>query len=328
MTQDVQPLTWSKRTNIEEHQQFFSKINEIIGNLAPTVDEAEQAIAQATQALTDANAAITTANAASAAADAAAQQAQTAANTVAGYNTRLIAVEDEAAGSTANIIDLQDRMGTAEGKITALQGVQGDYVKKAGAAQTVTSQIMVPTTATGLRDTQIANGTRIQNDLDAYAPMVRDTGNKTIAGNKTFADNVTMGANRVNITNAGKWKRMFTTPKRFGGIVRTWVFAYAGSTIQNVHAALLQMSVSGSGDVPTLTWLVKGSAVPADSVASTVYNGMLNIWVSKSCALSCIGYSTRAKLEGAQLTGVEEADEYDEPLSDDGFTVKYGTVVG
>lgn len=184
MTQEVQPLTWSKRTNIEEHQQFFSKINEIIGNLAPTVDEAEQAIAQATQAVTDANAAITTANAASAAADAAAQQAQTAADTVAGYNTRLIAVEDEAAGNTANITDLQGRMGTAEGKITALQGVQGDYVKKAGAAQTVTSQIMVPTTATGLRDTQIANGTRIQNDLAAYEQMVRTTGNQSMAGIK------------------------------------------------------------------------------------------------------------------------------------------------
>lgn len=182
MTQDVQPLTWQTRTNTEEHKQFFSKINEIIGNLAPTVDEAEQAIAQATQAVTGANAAITTANAASAAADAAAQQAQTAANTVAGCNTRLIAVEDEAAGNTADIAALQSRMGTAEGKITALQGVQGDYVKTAGAAQTVTSQIMVPTTAAGARDTQIANGTRIQNDLDAYAPMIRTTGNQSKMG--------------------------------------------------------------------------------------------------------------------------------------------------
>lgn len=328
MTQEVQPLTWSKRTNIEEHQQFFSKINEIIGNLAPTVDEAEQAIAQATAAIASANDAVATANAASAAASAAASQAQTAASTVAGYNTRLIAVEDEAAGNTANITDLQDRMGTAEGKITALQGVQGDYVKKAGAAQTVTSQIMVPTTATGLRDTQIANGTRVQNDLDAYAPMVRDTGNKTIAGNKTFTDNVTMGANRINITNTGKWKRVFTTPKRSGGITRTWVFAYAGSAIGNTNAALLQMSVAGSTDVPVLTWLVKGSAVPADCVASTVYNDVLNIWVSKSCALSCIGYATRANLEGAKLTAIDEADEYDNPLSDDGFTAKYGTVIG
>ena len=139
MTQEVQPLTWQKRTNLEEHQQFFSKINEIIANLAPTVDEAEQAIAQATQALTDANAAIATANAASASADAAPQQAQTAANTVAGYNTRLIAVEDEAAGNTSNIIDLQDRMGTAESKnsqqdtaIGALQTADAQNVKLTG----------------------------------------------------------------------------------------------------------------------------------------------------------------------------------------------------
>lgn len=93
MTQEVQPLTWSKRTNIEEHQQFFSKINEIIGNLAPTVDEAEQAIAQATAAIASANDAVATANAASDAASAAASQAQTAASTVAGYDTRLTAAE-------------------------------------------------------------------------------------------------------------------------------------------------------------------------------------------------------------------------------------------
>lgn len=93
MTQEVQPLTWSKRTNIEEHQQFFSKINEIIGNLASTVDEAEQAIAQATAAIASANDAVATANAASAAASAAASQAQTAASTVAGYDGRLTAAE-------------------------------------------------------------------------------------------------------------------------------------------------------------------------------------------------------------------------------------------
>lgn len=186
MTQDVQPLTWQKRTNLEEHQQFFSKINEIIDNLAPTVDEAEQAIAQATQAITNANAAIATANAASAAADAAAQQAQTAANTVAGYNTRLTAVEGEADTNAGNITALQGRMGTAEGNITALQGVQADYVKKVGAAQTVTSQIMVPTTATGIRDTQIANGTRIQNDLDNYQQMARLNNEQTFSGRNIF----------------------------------------------------------------------------------------------------------------------------------------------
>lgn len=186
MTQEVQPLTWQKRTNIEEHQQFCSKINEIIGNLAPTVGEAEQAIAQATAAIASANDAVATANAASAAASAAASQAQTAASTVAGYDGRLTAAEGDIDTNTADITALQGRMGTAEGKITAIEGREPDYLKKTGAAQTVTSQIMVPTTATGLRDTQVANGTRIQNDLDAYEPMIRNTGNQTKKGSLTF----------------------------------------------------------------------------------------------------------------------------------------------
>lgn len=108
MTQEVQPLTWSKRTNIEEHQQFFSKINEIIGNLAPTVDEAEQAIAQATAAIASANDAVSTANAASAAASAAASQAQTAASTVAGYDTRLTAAETKNSQQDTSIAALQN----------------------------------------------------------------------------------------------------------------------------------------------------------------------------------------------------------------------------
>lgn len=201
MTQEVQPLTWQKRTNIEEHQQFFSKINEIIGNLAPTVDEAEAAIAQATAAIASANDAVATANAASAAASAAASQAQTAANTVAGYDTRLTAAEGDIDTAEVNITALQGRMTTAEGNITALQNVQGDCVKKAGAAQTVTSQIMVPTTATGLRDTQIANGTRIQNDLDAYEPMIRNTGNQVKNGSLTFRQGDTVPS--LTIDHAG-----------------------------------------------------------------------------------------------------------------------------
>lgn len=190
MTQEVQPLTWQKRTNIEEHQQFFSKINEIIGNLAPTVDEAEAAIAQATAAIASANDAVATANAASAAASAAASQAQTAATTVAGYDTRLTAAEGDIDANTAGITALQGRMGTAEGKITAIEGREPDYLKKTGAAQTVTSQIMVPTTATGTRDTQVANGTRIQNDLDNYAGMIRTTGNQIKTGTLAMKDSI------------------------------------------------------------------------------------------------------------------------------------------
>lgn len=206
MTQDVQPLTWQKRTNLEEHQQFFSKINEIIANLAPTVDEAEQAIAQATQAITNANAAIATANAASAAADAAAQQAQTAANTVAGYNTRLIAVEDESAASASNIVDLQDRMGTAEGNITALG-------TRMTAAESKNNQQDTAITALQTAD---ANNVKISGThaIGDYAVLL--TGNQTKRGQLTFAEYVVHPMQKadfaINQSSNTPWVKLFEIP--------------------------------------------------------------------------------------------------------------------
>lgn len=173
MTQDVQPLTWQKRTNLEEHQQFFSKINEIITNLAPTVDKAEQAIASA-------NAAIATANAASASADAASQQAQTAANTVAGYDARMADVESK-----------NTQQDTA---ISALQTADGQNVKLTG-AQNITGIKTVPTEATGTHSQQIANSGKIAAELDNYSPMVRTTGNQSIAGFKIFPGTISSSRN-------------------------------------------------------------------------------------------------------------------------------------
>ena len=165
MTQDVQPLTWQKRTNLEEHQQFFSKINEIIANLAPTVDEAEQAIAQATQA-------IATANAASAAASAAASQAQTAASTVAGYDTRLTA---------------------AEGDIDALQAADqtmADSISALGSRMTaVESKNTQQDTAIGALETADAQNVKI-NRINDYA--VGLTGNQAKAGAMEFYNEVTV----------------------------------------------------------------------------------------------------------------------------------------
>lgn len=177
MTQEVQPLAWQKRTNLEEHQQFFSKINEIIANLAPTVNEAEAAIAQATQAVTAANAAIATANAASANADAASQQAQTAADTVAGYDARMNAVESK-----------NTQQDTA---ISALQTADGQNVKLTG-TQNITGIKTVPTEATGVRSKQIANSLKIGAELDAYEMMVRTANAQTIGGPKQFTDNITV----------------------------------------------------------------------------------------------------------------------------------------
>lgn len=169
MTQDVQPLTWQKRTNLEEHQQFFSKINEIIANLAPTVDEAEAAIAQATQAIASANDAVAAANAASAAASAAATQAQTAASTVAGYDTRLTAAEGD-------IDDLQAADQTITGNVAALG-------TRMTAAESKNSQ---QDTAIGVLQTADAQNVKISR-INEYA--VGLTGNQDdIAGDKGFVN--------------------------------------------------------------------------------------------------------------------------------------------
>ena len=168
MTQEVQPLTWQKRTNIEEHQQFFSKINEIIGNLAPTVDEAEQAIAQANAAIASANDAASTANTASAAASAAASQAQTAANTVTGYDTRLTAAEGD-------IDSLQSADQTMAGNISALGN-------RMTAAESKNSQ---QDTAIGALQNADTQNVKI-NDINQYALGL--TGNQgPIAGMKIFS---------------------------------------------------------------------------------------------------------------------------------------------
>lgn len=209
MTQDVQPLTWSRRTNLEEHQQFFSKINEIIDNLAPTVDEAEAAIAQATAAIASANDAIATANAASAAASAAATQAQTAASTVAGYDTRLTAAEGNIAANAAGIIALQGRMTAAETKngqqdtaISALQTADGQNVKI--------------------------------NAINDYA--VGLTGNQdSIAGNKTFVGRLVSNFNRINralekISPAGEY-----------------IFAQIPSSADNAHRVVIDYVSRATG---------------------------------------------------------------------------------
>ena len=180
MTQEVQPLTWQKRTNLEEHQQFFSKINEIIANLAPTVNEAEAAIAQATQA-------IATANAASASADAASQQAQTAANTVAGYDGRLTAVEAQAA---TNKSDIEQRV-----KLSA------DHIQTITGGLDLRGTNTSPNTTVGEDDSVIANGHRIVQELNAYSQMVRTTGNQVISGEKEFLNNMYSDSFIINRTH-------------------------------------------------------------------------------------------------------------------------------
>ena len=64
--------------------------------------------------------------------------------------------------------------------------------------------VTVPTTATGVKTQDAVNGQRLQADLDAYAPMVRTSGNQNVGGVKTFVSRpVIQTANipSLNISN-------------------------------------------------------------------------------------------------------------------------------
>lgn len=180
----TEPSQYFKGRTVQE------QMNEVIGY----VDKRSEEVAAA-----KANAVLQPAEEAKTAAQAAAQEAEAAKNATLAALPQIqqdisgLKAEDTALDGRLNTVELkvqtaEGNIVTIQGQIVALQNMQGDYVKKDGAAQTVTSQIMVPTTDTGARDTQIANGTRIQNDLAAYEPMVRDTGNKKISGIKQFTE--------------------------------------------------------------------------------------------------------------------------------------------
>lgn len=135
------------------------------------------------------------------------------------------AINNNALGAKTGDDALRTRMTAAEGAITAEQGARvaadnalsAQIATKASAGDTIvknptgpqtiydydlgidenldvngdvdvggTLDAAVATGTTGTYNLKAANNTRIKNELDAYAPMVRTTGNQTIAGIKTF----------------------------------------------------------------------------------------------------------------------------------------------
>ena len=268
MTQEVQPLTWSKRTNIEEHQQFFSKINEIIGNLAPTVDEAEQAIAQATAAIASANDAVATANAASAAASAAASQAQTAATTAAGYDGRLTAAEGD-------IDSLQGRMGTAEAKnaqqdtaIAALQNADGQNIKI--------------------------------NNVNQYA--VGLTGNQIVTGRKDMLSPINGGymlfKSQLNVFSEGEFVRIFRGVS-FG---QTHLMIYG--TQANNGLGLIDILAGGSDNYDRSVMIGSYGYISESKIVVVQVNNHTEVWMKRTNRVGFISVIVTYALTAFETTDI------------------------
>lgn len=123
---------------------------------------------------------------------------------------RLDTVELKVQTAEGNIVTIQ-------GQIVALQTADGQNVKITGnqtidGVKTFTSSPMVPTVATGTFDDKAANGTKVMNELDNYAPMVRTTGDQTLVGVKKFGTNPYLVIQRtpVNTDNnaADTWHKV------------------------------------------------------------------------------------------------------------------------
>lgn len=231
---------------------------------------------------------------------------------------RLDTVELKVTTAEGNIVTIQ-------GQIVALQNVQSDYLKKAGAAQTVTSQIMVPTATTGVRDTQIANGTRVQNDLDAYAPMIRNTGNQTKSGELTLTDRlfVKSAVNYKPVLCLSRpdetkpWRKLYTAQ---GGNMCSFTIM-----VQERNAIGI-MTIRGYGNSnQTAVWnLAPDGITKANYLVTVTAGGVIEVWHKQNDAydtlVACVLIEWNAANDNALSNYVQPADftaEYTEPVESD-----------
>lgn len=236
----TEPSQYFKGRTVQE------QMDEVIGYVDTRAEEV--AAAKAGAVLQPAEEAKTAAQAAAAAAEAA-KDTTLAALPAIQQDISGLKAEDAALDGRLDTVELkvqtaEGNIVTIQGQIVALQNVQSDYVKKDGADQTVTSKIMVPTTATGLRDTQVANGTRIQNDLDAYTPMIRNTGNQTKAGILTMSApqglmaSTTANYNNIVLESSSQSNRLISRVRNAAGDLYDQHFdlgtSYSTSSINNV----------------------------------------------------------------------------------------------
>lgn len=183
----TEPSQYFKGRTVQE------QMDEVIGYVDKRAEEV--AAAKADDVLQPAEDAKTAAQAAAEAAEAA-KNATIAALPAIQQDISGLKAEDGALDRRLDTVELkvqtaEGNIVTIQGQIVALQTADGKDVKLTGdqtidGVKTFTSSPVVPTATTGTADTKAANGTKIKNELDNYAPMIRNTGNQTINGIKVF----------------------------------------------------------------------------------------------------------------------------------------------
>ena len=203
----TEPSQYFKGRTVQE------QMNEVIGYVDTRAAEVATAaiasdVAQVHQDMLDADA-----DAAAAAASAAA-----AAGTLANAVKKTGEASQSIAGDIAVAGDLSGGTVTVPTPVNNTDAANKKYVDDQDAldvhlagnqtvndVKTFSSSPVVPTVATGTADTKAANGAKVKNELDNYAPMVRTTGNQDMVGIKTIlsqygTNNLVMKSTAADVT--------------------------------------------------------------------------------------------------------------------------------
>lgn len=115
----------------------------------------------------------------------------------------LVTIRESLQTQNTAITEINNSIGQIESELTSFENNTTlnlqSKVNKNG--DTMTGNLGIPTTTTGVRDNLAVNGERLQNDLDNYAPMLRTSGNQTITGEKQFLNNLFSDSFIINRTH-------------------------------------------------------------------------------------------------------------------------------
>lgn len=160
----IEPIKNQYLTALKERQQIIDKLNEIISGLnALNFDDLttiQSELVAIRESLQTQNTAITEIN-----------------NSIGQIETELTSFDNRLITLNTNIENTESNLTSFEND-TALN--LQSKVNKNG--DTMTGNLGIPTTTTGSKDNLAVNGERLQNDLDNYEPMIRNTGNRIVYG--------------------------------------------------------------------------------------------------------------------------------------------------
>ena len=189
-------------------------------------------------------------------------------------------------------------------------------------AQAITGAKTVPLEATGTFSDQIASSNKVKNELDNYAPMVRTTGNQTIAGNKTLTGLTTLCMSRIAPTGGSGFKILYRFKNDHS---QTLLFTGGRSiVVAQVHKSggyKKTLATSGRDYDNSWMWSVKDSSDNSYLIVKGQYSATMNAHVINSFLygtvynylddIEIIDQSTTDPTSDPQWITVNEVGNYD-----------------